>query len=207
MSKIVFLNAGSFKKPVDVYLITNCVDDAHLYTSKVKLDAAIKKYPDYTVYEWRQLRYTEGWYGDTFISWDRPTKRVENKLEFDDTETPWKMLMVAEDKDQWHTNRKFGSVRFAMDEYANKEYCNVCGYDIQLEKDTDDQNLWFRGFAGAEITDRTWLEEYKNKLHPNDDWTKVNLETYVRWIGVIDFDERCNVIDEALKAKVVGYLD
>ena len=46
-----------------------------------------------------------------------------------------------------------------------------------------------------------------NKLHPNDEWTDVNLETYVEWIGAIDYDERRKVIDAALGAHVVGYLD
>ena len=76
-----------------------------------------------------------------------------------------------------------------------------------MEKETTQKSVWFPGFAGAEITSREWLTEYKNKLHPNDDWTNVNLETYVRWIGAIDYDERREVISAALQARVVGYLD
>lgn len=207
MSNLMFLDAGSFKKPVDVYLITNCIDDAHVYTNKTKFNAAIKEYPDYTVYEWQQLRYSEGLYGDTSIDWQRPLKRVGKKLKFDDTKIPWQMLNLARDKKQWYTNKRFNSIDYAMKQYADKKYCKVCGYDIQIEEETNRKDIWFNGFAGAQITDRKWLTEYKNKLHPNDDWTKVNLETYVRWIGTIDFNERCQVIDAAMAAKVVGYLD
>ena len=207
MSNITFLDLGSFKKPVDVYLITNCVDDAYVYTSKNNADKKIKELPHYTVYEWPQLKYSEAFYSGTEINWRRARKRTNDGLVFDDTETPWNMLELARDKGQWHTNRRFSSIGFAKSEYANRTYYKICGYDIPMEKETNSKSVWFPGFAGAEITNRNWLTEYKNKLHPNDDWTNVNLETYVRWIGAIDYDERRSVIDAALKAHVVGYLD
>ena len=207
MSNITFLDRGSFKKPVDVYLITNCIDNAYVYTSKNKADAKIKEFPDYTVYEWPQLRYCETFYNDVEINWRRARKRTNDGLVFDDTETPWNMLELARDLGHWHTNRRFSSLSFAKSEYANRKYYKICGYDVPMEKETNDSSLWFPGFAGAEITNRDWLSTKKNELHPNDDWTNVNLETYVRWIGAIDYDERRSVIDAALKARVVGYLD
>ena len=207
MSNITFLDLGSFKKPVDVYLITNCADDAYVYTSKTNADKKIKELPHYTVYEWPNSRYRETFYGGTSIEWRRPRKRTNDGLIFDDTEIPWNMLELAKNKRQWHTNRRFDSIQYAKSEYANRKYYKVCEYDIPMEKETNEKSVWFPGFAGAEITDRNWLTEYKNKLHPNDDWTNVNLETYVRWIGAVDCDERRSVIDAALKARVVGYLD
>lgn len=206
MSKIIFLDAGSFKKPVNVYLITNCVDDAHVCTSNTKLKEITRAYPSYTVYEWPQLRYYES-YGGTSIAWQRPCKRTKNGLKFDDTSTPWEMLKLAKSNDQWYTNRRFDSINYAMKVYANRKYYKVCGYDVPIEEETNSKSIWFSGFAGAEITDRTWLAEYKNKLHPNDDWTNVNLETYVKWIRSIDEDERDHVISAAIEAGVVGYLD
>ena len=46
MDNITFLYAGSFKKPVDVYLITNNIDNAYVYTSKSKAIATMKAFPD-----------------------------------------------------------------------------------------------------------------------------------------------------------------
>ena len=207
MPNITFLDLGSFKKPVDVYLITNCIDDAYVYASKTSADKQIKELPHYTVYEWPKLRYREAFYNGTEIEWQRARKRTNDGLIFDDTEIPWDMLELAKKKGQWCTNRRFSSLLFAKSQYANRKYYKVCGYDVPMEKETKEKSVWFPGFAGAEITSREWLTEYKNKLHPNDDWTNVNLETYVRWIGAIDYDERRAVIDAALKARVVGYLD
>lgn len=207
MPNITFLDLGSFKKPVDVYLITNCIDDAYVYASKTSADKKIKELPHYTVYEWPRLRYYEIDYAKTSIKWQRPRKRANDTLVFDDTEIPWDMLQLAKNKGQWHTNRRFDSIGYAKYEYANKKYYKVCGYDVPMEKETNSKSVWFPGFAGAEITDRNWLAEKKAELHPNDDWTNVNLETYVRWIGAIDYDERRAVIDAALQAHVVGYLD
>ena len=207
MPNITYLDLGSFKKPVDVYLITNCLDDAYVYASKKAADKKIEEFSNYIVYEWPQLKYYETFYCGTEIEWQRARKRTSDGLIFDDTEIPWNMLELAKEKKQWNTNRRFSSIRFAKEQYANRKYYNVCGYDVPMENETNSKSVWFPGFAGAEITDRNWLLEHKNKLHPNDDWTNVNLETYVRWIGAIDYDERRSVIDAALKARVVGYLD
>ena len=207
MSNITFLDLGSFKKPVDVYLITNCADDAYVYTSKSRADNKIKEFPHYTVYEWPRSRYHEVGYNSVSIEWNRPRKRVGSGLVFDDTNVPWDMLLLAKNKNQWHTNRRFDSILFAKSMYADRKYYDVCGYNVPMEAETNENSLWFPGFAGAQITDRKWLTAKKNELHPNDDWTNVNLETYVKWIGAIDYDERRKVIDDALKARVVGYLD
>ena len=207
MPNIVFYDLGSFKKPVDVYLITNCIDDAHVYINKTVVNKKIKELPTYTVYEWPQLRSVEIGYAETEIVWSRPRKRVNGALEFDDTKTPWEMLKLAKKKSQWHTNRRFEDIMYAQYRYSDRKYCKICGHDVPIEEETTTKSIWFNGWAGAEITDRNWLTEYKNKLHPNDDWTNVNLDTYVKWIGAIDYDERRDVISAALKANVVGYLD
>ncbi len=207
MSNITFLDLGSFKKPVNVYLITNCVDDAYVYAAKSRALQKMKELPNYTVFEWPKLRYHEIYDAKFEVVWQRPRKRVNGVLEFDDTRTPWEMLLLAKRKDQWYTNRRFESIKWAMEKFADRKYHKICGYDVPIEEETNCESIWFSGFAGAEITDRNWLTEYKNKLHPNDEWTDVNLETYVKWIGAIDYDERRKVIDAALGAHVVGYLD
>lgn len=93
----------------------------------------------------------------------------------------------------------------------SKKYCYVFGKKLPLIKETDDKSIWINGDMSicqfAEITDKKWLDDYKNKLHPNDDWTNINIETYARWIDVINHNERLNLIEAALNAKVVGYLD
>lgn len=208
MNGFFYLDAGSFKKPVDVYLITNCIDDAYVYANKNKAEKKIKEFPEYVVYEWPKLIYEETFGGKTFIRWDRAMKRVDGELQYDDTKIPWEMLRLAKEKSQWYTNRRFDSISFAMSKFANREYYQICGYDIPKEKEEPNRkDIWFPGFAGAQITDKNWLIEYKNNLHPNDDWTNVNIETYARWIGAIDYDERHNAINAALDANVVGYLD
>ena len=81
-------------------------------------------------------------------------------------------------------------------------YSKVLGFNIPNErKQTETISL-----GAGEIKDRMWLENYKNKLHPNDDWTNVDLDTYAEWIVIIDNAEYNFVLDEALKAGVVGYL-
>lgn len=93
----------------------------------------------------------------------------------------------------------------------SKKYCNVFGKKLLLIKETDNKSIWINGDMSickfAEITDKKWLEDYKNKLHPHDDWTNVNIETYARWIDVINHNEKLDLIEAAMKAKVVGYLD
>ena len=88
-----------------------------------------------------------------------------------------------------------------------KKYKEVFGHKILLLESKNKTSIWIYGFADAEITDKKWLEEYKNKLHPNDDWTDVNLETYGRWLYKINDKERKELINEALKANVVGFLE
>lgn len=94
----------------------------------------------------------------------------------------------------------------------NKEHYQICGYSIpKIEKTT--KSVWIDGGSNivglfdAEITNREWLENYKNKLHPNDEWTNVNIDTYGKWIKVFDKEEGRQLVDDALKANVVGYLD
>ena len=67
--------------------------------------------------------------------------------------------------------------------------------------------LWIRGFSDVRIDDRKWLEDYKSKLHPDDDWTNINLEAYCRWLCVIDNNERRKLIDDAIKDGIVGFLE
>lgn len=94
----------------------------------------------------------------------------------------------------------------------DKEHYQICGYNIP-KKETETGSVWIdggtnvMGMCDAEITDREWLESYKNKLHPNDEWTNVNLETYGLWIRTLDMKEGDQLIKDALKAGVVGYLD
>ena len=204
--KVVYLHCGLNRKPVDVYLVTNCVDDAYVYISKTKAEKKMSELPDYTLYVWPQLEYFE-FRGDMSIQWRRARKKNGNRLEFDDTKTPWKMLLLAQEKHQWYTNRKFDSIQFAMGEFGDREYYNVCGYDVPKEKESNNSSVWVRGFADAKITDRQWLVNYKDTLHPNDDWTDVNVETYARWLNVIDDDEHDKLVNDALKAHVVGFLE
>lgn len=204
-------------KQIDVYLITNCVDDAYVFTSKIKADKKIKEFPNYTVYEWIDLKryhYEDTIVHPTRVAWKRPCKRVESGTEFDDTNTPWEMLLLAKDKNQWTTNRKnFDSIKYAMEQFGNKKYYKILGKDIPMEKDTVRKSIWidggtnFCGLFDAEITDRKWLENFKNELHPSDDWTNVDLETYGKWIRKFDDKEGSKIVDAALKAGVVGYLD
>lgn len=91
-------------------------------------------------------------------------------------------------------------------------YCEVFGHKIKIETPSTgsvwiDGGTRFCGLFDAEITDREWIESYKNKLHPNDDWTNVNIETYGRWIKEINYAEGNKLVNDALKAHVVGYLD
>lgn len=95
----------------------------------------------------------------------------------------------------------------------SEKYCTVFGKKITLMNKTNDKSIWidggtnYCGLFDAEIKDRKWLENYKNKLHPNDDWTNINLETYGRWIATINDDEKMELVKAACKAGVVGYLD
>lgn len=206
-------------RPINVYLITNCIDDAYVFTSKIKADKKIKEFPNYTVYEWIDL--TRYHYEDVVIhpeqvAWKRPCKRTEFGTEFDDTKTPWKMLLLAKDKTQWTANRKnFDSIRYAMEKFGDRKYYKIQGEDIPMETKSkgNSNSIWidggtnFIGLFDAEITDREWLENYKKQLHPDDEWTNVNLETYGKWIRRFNHKEASELVNEALKVGVVGYLD
>jgi hypothetical protein len=88
------------------------------------------------------------------------------------------------------------------------QFCEVCGRKINIIKESrqDDSVFVGSGFIWAEITDREWLTNYKNKLHPNDEWTNVNIETYGHWIGKFNSKEKHQIIEDALKANVVRSL-
>ena len=85
------------------------------------------------------------------------------------------------------------------------EHYNIKNYNIPKEKD-EIGSVWLR-LSSAEITDRKWLKDYKDRLHPNDDWTSVNIETYAKWIHLFDREEADELLNKALNARVVGYLD
>ena len=109
-------------------------------------------------------------------------------------------------------NNKWILALIKLYDYPNAEYYQICGYNIPKKKDSTG-SVWIDGgtnivgYLDAEIKDRKWLENYKNKLHPNDEWTNVNLETYGLWIRVFNKDEGSELVSNALKEHVVGYLD
>mgnify|MGYP003563983755 CR=1 FL=1 len=83
----------------------------------------------------------------------------------------------------------------------------VNGIEIEPEARRD-KSVWIRYMLGSgQITDRQWLIDYKQKLHPHDDWTCVDVDTYAWNLCKFDLQEVHNIIDAAMKAKVVGYLD
>ena len=92
------------------------------------------------------------------------------------------------------------------------KYYKVYGYDVPFNG-RESGSVWvdggtkFVGLFDAEITDAKWVENYKNNLHPNDDWTNVDVYTYGRWIKTFDYKEGSKLVDDAIKARVVGYLD
>lgn len=94
----------------------------------------------------------------------------------------------------------------------NKEHYQICGYNIP-KVDRATGSVWIDGGTNilglfdAEIEDVEWLRNYKNNLHPNDEWTNVDLYTYGRWIKVFDKEEGNQLVNDALEAHVVGYLD
>ena len=93
----------------------------------------------------------------------------------------------------------------AINKHSSVDYghSNILGFNVPNEK--EDTGIVWLGAGG--IGDRMWFENYKNKLHPNDDWTNVNADTYAKWIVVIDNEEYQLVLNEALEAGVVVYLD
>lgn len=93
--------------------------------------------------------------------------------------------------------------KFNIERNIDHGHSHIMGFNIPNEP--DGAGCVHLGSGGIE--DREWLKNYKNKLHPNDDWTDVNLDTYAKWIVLINHEEYSLVLDEALKANVVGYLD
>lgn len=94
----------------------------------------------------------------------------------------------------------------------NKEHYQIFGYNIpKIEGETG--SVWIDGGTNivglfdAEIKDVEWLKNYKDNLHTNDEWTNVDLYTYGKWIKVFDKEEGSQLVNAALKAGVVGYLD
>ena len=93
------------------------------------------------------------------------------------------------------------------------EHYQICGYSIPRDYHSNGKSVWIDGGTNlvglfdAEITDREWLENYKMKLHPNDEWTNVDIDTYGKWIRVFNNSEGHQLVDDAIKDHVVGYLD
>jgi len=93
-----------------------------------------------------------------------------------------------------------------------EEHYLIQGYKIPKVNDGTG-SVWIDGGSNicglfdAEIIDREWLEIYKDIIHPHDEWTNVNLETYGKWIKVFNKEEGDRLVKAALKSNVVGYLD
>ena len=96
---------------------------------------------------------------------------------------------------------------------VNKIIYRVKGHEFPQWRDYVGESVMVRfrimSWCVAEIKSE-WLNEYKNKLHPNDEVTQMDLSTYAHYYFDIEElyrDDVLNVIDDALKAGVVGYLD
>lgn len=106
------------------------------------------------------------------------------------------------------TKREAGVLISSLkDEYENKGCCEVFGQKIKIVQEDQDKSVWFRGFADFEVTDKQWVEDYKNTLHPNDDWTNMNVATYGRWLAKINNQERHDLFDAAHKAGLLGFVE
>lgn len=199
------------RKLVTAYLITNCTDDAWFYTSKTKAINKIKEFPDYAVYEWQNMVYDYG-FSELQIEWRRPLKKNNEHYTFDDTVTPWDMLLLAQKKKQWFSNKVFSSINFAKEKFGGREYYNIEGVilpkanDKELKRARNNHQVSFM-LGKGDILSTEWLANYKNSKHPNDDWTQVDLVTYSKYIYMFNHEELDNLISEAAKAGVLGYLD
>jgi hypothetical protein len=96
---------------------------------------------------------------------------------------------------------------------SNEIVYNVKGHRFPQWRDYVGETVMVRfrllSWCVAEI-ESEWLNEYRNKLHPNDEVTNMDLSTYAHYYFDIEElyrDEVPNVIDDALEAGVVGYLD
>lgn len=96
---------------------------------------------------------------------------------------------------------------------ANKNIYCVKGYEFSKRGNDVGESVWVRfrimPWCVAEIESK-WFNEYKNKLHPNDEVTNMDLNTYAHYYFDIEGlyrNDVPDVIDDALKAGVVGYLD
>lgn len=199
------------RKLVTAYLITNCVDDAWFYTSKAQATSKIKEFPDYIWYEWKDLVY-DSCFSELELTWRRVLKKVNDNYIFDDTINPWNMLEVAEHKNQWFSNRKFSSIEFAKEKFGNREYYTIDNIVIpkanNKEIEGSKSSYWIQFFLGqGHVQSESWLIKYKNKKHPNDDWTNVDLVTYAKYMHLFNDREVMDLIDEASVDGVLGYLD
>ena len=89
-----------------------------------------------------------------------------------------------------------------------QDFYIIQGKEVEkCEDDETKENVWFRFDLGFAQIKREWLQKYKEKHHPNDDWTNVDLTTYAENINWFDEYYYDNMITEAIKAGAVGYLD
>ena len=115
-------------------------------------------------------------------------------------------MYIADNKNKWIL------ALIKLYDSPNVEHYQICGYNIP-KVETGTGSIWINGGTNmvglfdAEITDRKWLEDYKNNLHPNDEWTNVNIETYGKWIRTFNDNEGHTLVNKAIEAHVVGYLD
>jgi hypothetical protein len=122
------------------------------------------------------------------------------------------MLLLAENKQQWFSNKVFSSISFAKEKFGGREYYIIDNTIIpksnnaELEREKDSH--WIKFMLGeGQVKSTEWLTNYKNNKHPNDDWTHVDLITYSKYIYMFNYKEVSDLIDSAMKDGVLGYLD
>lgn len=88
-----------------------------------------------------------------------------------------------------------------------KEYYEVFGRKIKKIDEYNSATIYVASIISSADIERQWVIDYKNNLHPNDDWTNVNVETYGRWLSSIDSNESHKLIGDALEAHVVSFIE
>lgn len=129
-------------------------------------------------------------YGGTFLpSGDMPTQKQISYI---------KVLcnqLNLEEVDAYSMTKEEARILISeLKEKADEGYYTIGWHKIKIEEETDGEYIILNNRATIE---KKWLKEYKNKLHPADDWTNVNLETYVKNIINFDIDEMTTLLNLA----------
>lgn len=89
-----------------------------------------------------------------------------------------------------------------LKEEVETKCCFINGKRIKIEEEIDDE-YFVIGRNNDKAINKSWVEKFKKLTHPNDQWTKVNVETYLKNIKETGIDEVKHFVKTAYEENAI----